>query len=58
MPTDRLVWAGKGSTVVIHEATMNDNERELAAQKAHSTVGQAIEIAEKCVSTFPLIHPS
>ncbi|KAI4525783.1 Metallo-hydrolase/oxidoreductase [Schizophyllum commune Loenen D] len=47
MPTDRLVWAGKGSTVVIHEATMNDNERELAAQKAHSTVGQAIEIAEK-----------
>ncbi|KAL1738920.1 beta-lactamase-like protein, partial [Schizophyllum fasciatum] len=47
MPTDRLVWAGKHATVVIHEATMNDNERELAAQKAHSTVGQAIEVAQK-----------
>ncbi|TRM58741.1 hypothetical protein BD626DRAFT_410082 [Schizophyllum amplum] len=57
MPTDRLCWAGKGSTVVIHEATMSDDESEMAAQKAHSTIGQAIEIAEKMsADTVLLTH--
>ncbi|KAH8083328.1 hypothetical protein BXZ70DRAFT_1073609 [Cristinia sonorae] len=43
-PTQNLVRAGKGATVLIHEATMGDDQEELAAQKAHSTMGQAVRI--------------
>jgi ribonuclease Z len=35
------------STVLIHEATMADDEGALAWQKAHSTVGQAIDIGRR-----------
>lgn len=45
MPCETLVEAGYGATVLIHEATMQDDEAELAAQKGHSTIGQACRIA-------------
>lgn len=32
---------------MIHEATLQDDEKEMAHMKGHSTVGQAIEIATK-----------
>lgn len=47
MPCDALVQAGKDATVLIHEATMGDDEAELALAKAHSTFGQAIDIGRR-----------
>ena len=49
-PTEVLVQAGKDANLLIHEATMADDQAELAKTKAHSTVGQAIDIGRKYVS--------
>jgi len=58
MPTDSLVRIGKNSTVCIHEATMADDEAEMAQRKGHSTIGQAIAIGRKLVfATHVLIFP-
>ncbi|KAF5379502.1 hypothetical protein D9615_006481 [Tricholomella constricta] len=46
-PTNALVWAGKNATLLIHEATMADDQAEMATQKAHSTFGQAISIGKR-----------
>lgn len=46
-PCQNLADAGKGSTLLIHEATMSDEQEEMAEQKGHSTVGQACEIAKR-----------
>ncbi|KAG8910039.1 hypothetical protein FRC01_006582 [Tulasnella sp. 417] len=43
MPCTRLVEAGQDATVLIHEATMADDQVDLALAKAHSTAGQAID---------------
>ena len=45
MPCNSLVQAGKGATLLVHEATMQDDEAELAAAKGHSTIGQACRVA-------------
>ncbi|KAG8859531.1 hypothetical protein FRB96_004415 [Tulasnella sp. 330] len=47
IPCDALVEAGQGATVLIHEATMADDEVEMAAAKAHSTFGQAIDVGRR-----------
>ncbi|KAJ7035559.1 hypothetical protein C8F04DRAFT_1037200 [Mycena alexandri] len=47
LPTQSLVRGGQDATLLIHEATMGDGEEAMARAKAHSTVGQAIEIARK-----------
>ena len=46
-PTNTLVHAGKGATLLIHEATMADDQLEMARKKAHSTFGQAIDIGRR-----------
>jgi len=46
-PTNNLVEAGMGSTLLIHEASMGDDQRQIAWQKAHSTIGQAIGIGHR-----------
>ncbi|TCD68735.1 hypothetical protein EIP91_009881 [Steccherinum ochraceum] len=46
-PTPNLVKAGQNATLLIHEATMGDDQEELAAQKAHSTIGQALAIGKE-----------
>lgn len=51
-PTQNLVWAGRGATLLIHEATMADDQEEMAKKKAHSTFGQAVDIGTRSV-----IHP-
>jgi len=48
-PTEVLVEAGKDAKLLIHEATMADDQAELARIKAHSTVGQAIDVGRRCV---------
>ncbi|KAF9487434.1 hypothetical protein BDN71DRAFT_1458518 [Pleurotus eryngii] len=46
-PTQNLVWAGRGATLLIHEATMADDQEEMAKKKAHSTFGQAVDIGRR-----------
>ncbi|KAI0058634.1 hypothetical protein BV25DRAFT_1212589 [Artomyces pyxidatus] len=47
MPANNLVQAGQGATLLIHEATMGDDQEEMAHRKAHSTIGQAINIGKQ-----------
>lgn len=47
MPSNQLVEAGADATLLIHEATMGDEEEEQAKIKAHSTFGQAVEIGRR-----------
>lgn len=56
MPTDNLVRIGMNSTVLIHEASMGDDEVEIARRKAHSTVSQAIAIGQKSVPTLGIFY--
>ncbi|RXW24848.1 hypothetical protein EST38_g1005 [Candolleomyces aberdarensis] len=61
--SENLVQAGQGATLLIHEATMADDQVDLAKAKKHSTFGQAIDIgrrmkAEKILLThFSARHP-
>lgn len=49
MPAPHFASAVRSPTLLIHEATMADEEEELAKQKYHSTMGQALEIGRRCV---------
>jgi ribonuclease Z len=49
MPSDKFVEAARNVTLIIHEATMGDEEQELASQKKHSTVSQALDIGRRCL---------
>lgn len=55
-PTNTLVWAGQGATLLIHEATMADDQAEMAKRKAHSTFGQAIDIGRRSVVPWPTLQ--
>lgn len=46
-PCLNLVKAGKDVDVLVHEATIEDSEPEMAHMKGHSTFGQAIDIGIK-----------
>ena len=52
---DTLIRAGKNPTLLIHEATMADDQEELANSKAHSTFNQAIDVGKKCADAFFLL---
>lgn len=47
MPCEALIHAGSDATLLIHEATMDDDRKQMAEEKGHTTVGQAIEVAVK-----------
>jgi ribonuclease Z len=47
MPCANMVDAAKDVTVLIHEATIEDDQPEMAAMKGHSTFGQAIQVANE-----------
>ena len=49
MPCDALVEAGSNATLLIHEATIESEKPEVAAEKGHSTFAQAIDIATRFV---------
>jgi ribonuclease Z len=49
MPTPNLICAGENATLLIHEATMADDQAEMAARKAHSTFGQAVGVGTRLV---------
>jgi hypothetical protein len=46
-PCARLVEMGQGATVLIHEATFADCKAEEALKKKHSTVSEAISVAQQ-----------
>ncbi|KAJ6547859.1 hypothetical protein B0H10DRAFT_2130608 [Mycena sp. CBHHK59/15] len=46
VPAGSLVRAGKYATLLIHEATLGDDELALCQLKQHSTVGQAIDVGK------------
>ncbi|KAF8579988.1 Metallo-hydrolase/oxidoreductase [Ramaria rubella] len=46
-PSDNLIRAGQNATLLIHEATLGDDQAEIAVLKAHSTIGQAIDVAKR-----------
>ena len=54
LPTQSLVRGGHGATLLIHEATMGDDEEAMAKAKSHSTIGQAIQMGRKFVPSFSL----
>lgn len=47
MPCENLVKLGANSSLLIHEATMEDDLAEDALAKMHSTVSQAIAVGHK-----------
>lgn len=55
MPCESLVNLGLNSTVLIHEATMEDNLADDAKAKAHSTTSQALDQARKMNATFTIL---
>ncbi|GJJ16137.1 hypothetical protein Clacol_010417 [Clathrus columnatus] len=46
-PSEKLIRAGRHATLLIHEATLGDDQKEMAEAKGHSTIGQAIEVGKR-----------
>ncbi|SJX63891.1 related to TRZ1-tRNase Z, involved in RNA processing [Sporisorium reilianum f. sp. reilianum] len=46
-PAPELIAAGKGCKLLIHEATLEDGELEMAIGKGHSTFGEAIRVGHE-----------
>uniref|UniRef100_A0A182NBR0 Zinc phosphodiesterase ELAC protein 2 n=1 Tax=Anopheles dirus TaxID=7168 RepID=A0A182NBR0_9DIPT len=55
MPCDSLVALGRDSTVLIHEATMEDELAAEARLKMHSTLSQAIEQGRRMNARYTLL---
>ncbi|XP_043819231.1 zinc phosphodiesterase ELAC protein 2 isoform X2 [Dromiciops gliroides] len=56
MPCDSLVQLGKGATMLIHEATLEDGLEEEAVEKTHSTTSQAIGVGVKMNAKFIMLN--
>lgn len=55
VPCDSLIELGRNSTLLIHEATLEDTLAASAAFKRHSTISQAIEQSEKMNAKYTLL---
>ncbi|XP_011496822.1 PREDICTED: ribonuclease Z, mitochondrial [Ceratosolen solmsi marchali] len=55
MPCNTLLNLAKGCSILIHEATMEDDLEHEATMKRHSTISQAIEVGEKAEVDFILL---
>ncbi|XP_008292054.1 zinc phosphodiesterase ELAC protein 2 isoform X2 [Stegastes partitus] len=56
MPCDAFVNIGKNATLLIHEATLEDELAEEAVEKRHSTTSQAIGIGMKMNADFIMLN--
>uniref|UniRef100_A0A672Z489 Zinc phosphodiesterase ELAC protein 2 n=1 Tax=Sphaeramia orbicularis TaxID=375764 RepID=A0A672Z489_9TELE len=56
MPCDAFVHIGKDSTLLIHEATLEDALEEEAVEKRHSTTSQAIGVGMKMNADFIMLN--
>jgi ribonuclease Z len=55
-PSAALVEAGQGATVLIHEATLEDEEAADAEAKGHSTFGQAIDAGRRMGARYVILN--
>lgn len=55
-PCGNLVHAGRGATLLIHEATLEDDKPDVAADKGHSTFSQAIDIGRSIGAKHILLN--
>uniref|UniRef100_A0A182JMM4 Zinc phosphodiesterase ELAC protein 2 n=1 Tax=Anopheles atroparvus TaxID=41427 RepID=A0A182JMM4_ANOAO len=55
MPCESLIQLGRDSTILIHEATMEDELAVEARLKMHSTLSQAIEQGKKMNARYTLL---
>jgi len=59
IPCKEVLLASKGADLLIHDGTFSEQHREDAANKMHSTVSQAAELAKKArVKNLVLVHLS
>ncbi|XP_010613312.1 zinc phosphodiesterase ELAC protein 2 isoform X1 [Fukomys damarensis] len=56
MPCEALVQIGKGATLLIHEATLEDGLEGEAVEKTHSTTSQAIGVGMRMNSGFIMLN--
>lgn len=54
-PNENFVKLGMNSTLLIHEATLDDDKLEEAIKKKHSTTSEAIDIGKKMNAGFTLL---
>ncbi|EGC37574.1 hypothetical protein DICPUDRAFT_94050 [Dictyostelium purpureum] len=54
-PCKFLSEMGKGSSVLIHEATFEDEKQNDAVSKRHSTVGEALQVSRDMNCSFSLL---
>ncbi|WRT69179.1 uncharacterized protein IL334_006163 [Kwoniella shivajii] len=55
-PSEELVQAGRNATLLIHEATLEDDKPDVAAVKGHSTFSQAIDVGKKMSAKHILLN--
>lgn len=55
-PCDALVDAGYGATLLIHEATLEDDKPDDAEAKGHSTFGQAIDAGRQMNARYVILN--
>ncbi|GFY59139.1 zinc phosphodiesterase ELAC protein 2 [Trichonephila inaurata madagascariensis] len=55
MPCNRLITAGKNCSLLIHEATMEDDLAEEALIKRHSTTSEAIKVGEDMNAKYTIL---
>ncbi|XP_067403847.1 zinc phosphodiesterase ELAC protein 2 isoform X2 [Emydura macquarii macquarii] len=56
MPCEALIRMGKNTTLLIHEATLEDGLEEQAIEKRHSTTSQAIAVGMKMNAEFIMLN--
>ena len=56
MPCNSFIDAARNATLMIHEATLEDEEAEMAAEKGHSTFSQAIDIGYRARAKHFLLN--
>ncbi|KAG5519835.1 hypothetical protein PMAC_000110 [Pneumocystis sp. 'macacae'] len=54
-PNENFIKLGMNSTLLIHEATLDDDKLEEAIKKKHSTTSEAIDIGKKMNAEFTLL---
>ncbi|KAG4306109.1 hypothetical protein PORY_000097 [Pneumocystis oryctolagi] len=54
-PNENFIKLGMNSTLLIHEATLDDDKLQEAIKKKHSTTSEAIDIGKKMNAEFTLL---
>jgi len=47
LPINKMIFFAKDADILIHESTFDDSKKDLAKKSFHTTIGQAIDIANK-----------